>query len=681
MVTDQARRSAAIWPVACRAIKAHRFTVVVAGIAMVGSAMVLLRTATYGIAWTYDTSMYITTAQNLLEGRGFTTYFGSPYGALPYYGGAAPLYPAILAIFSFFSSMDIIEAARYINALAFGLVVFVVAIWLRTRIESRFLVIWAASACVLSVSFGDSAAWALTEILFTLGCMASLFALDRFLDVQRRSYLIWAALGAAAALLTRYMGVVVIGTGLVVICLQKRVTWRAKLSNSAIWSLIAFAPLGLWILRNIVVLKSTLGRPLRTPYAFFSHVDSLRIGTNEITEWILGPTFSNYLADRLALYNTEMDIIFRFVFLVGAAFSIWVLFTACSFKLSPKIHVTTLTMLIGFVFAYGFFLLLLLIRINIDLSARFLIPLFPPLVVVVTVILDQLKLERPTFGLRFNIKSIGVRVCGIALLTVWLMLWIGQNYDSISLWNSEGQGFRSRSVLESETSAYISDRTYGSICSDDPAVIYFGTDEYSQKRQYSLILPQDLERAKAHILQNCSSSDGGITWFFVATRPFMGGLGAPLKMEVVAVFADSAVPRDPDSVTWDGDFLVRSLFEGVKLVVDSHFEVYVDNQFNRLIYVRRSRCGFNDIAPEFIVHAFPVDEVDLPSQRQQYAFDDLSFYFPDHANFSDQEDLLFNVEAEYCIAVRSLPDYDIAAIRTGQVRGGGDSWMGEFALS
>ena len=648
---------------------------------MVGSAAVLLRTATYGIAWTYDTSLYITTAQNLLEGRGFTTYFGSPYGALPYYGGAAPLYPAILATFSFFSSLDVIEAARYINALAFGLVVFIVAIWLRTRIESRVLVIWAASACVLSVSLGDRAAWALTEILFTLACVASLFALDRFLDVQRRSYLIWAAISAAAALLTRYMGVVVIGTGLIVICLQKRVTWRAKLSSSAIWSLIALAPSGLWILRNIVALKSTLGRPLRTPYAFFSHIDSLRIGTNEITEWILGPTISNYLADRLALYNTEMEIMFRLAFLVGTAISIWLLLIGRRFKLPPKNRDTTLTMLIGFVFAYVFFLLLLLIRINLDLSARFLIPLFPPLVVIVTIVLDQIKLGRSTFGLRFNIQSIGGRVCGIALLTVWLMLWVGQNYDSVRSWNGEGQGFRSRSALESETSAYISDRTYRSICSDDPAVIYFGTDEYSQKRQYSMILPQDLERAKAHILRNCSSSDGGIAWFFIATRPFMGGLGAPLKMEVVAVFVDSAVPRDPDSVAWDGDFLVRSLFEGVRLVVDSHFEVYVDHQFNRLIYVRRSRCGFNDIAPEVIVHAFPVDEADLPAQRQQYAFDDLSFYFPDHANFGEQEDLLFNVEAEYCIAVRSLPDYDIASIRTGQVRSGGDSWMGEFALS
>ena len=218
-------------------------------------------------------------------------------------------------------------------------------------------------------------------------------------------------------------------------------------------------------------------------------------------------------------------------------------------------------------------------------------------------------------------------------------------------------------------------------CSDDPAVIYFGTNEYSQKRQYSAILFQDLERAKAHILQNCSGSDDRIVWLSTSTRPFMAELGAALGMEVVAVFADGVILKAPGSVTWDDDFLVRSLFERARLVVDSHFEVHVDHRLNRLIYVRRSRCGFNDIAPEFIVHAFPVDEVDLPSQRQQYAFDDLSFYFPDHANFSDQEDLLFNVEAEYCIAVRSLPDYDIAAIRTGQIRGSGDSWMGEFTLN
>ena len=646
-----------------RTVKVDRFTMVLAMVAIAGSVMVLLRTATYGIALEYDESGYITTAQNLLEGRGFTTYLGSPYGALPYYGAAAPLYPVILATFSFFSSLDVIEAARYINALAFGLVVFVVAIWLRTRIESRFLIIWAASACVLSVSLGDRATWALTEILFTLACVASLFTLDRFLDVQRRSYLIWAAISAAAALLTRYMGVVVIGTGLVVICLQKRVTWRAKLSSSTIWSLIALAPLGLWILRNIVVLKSTLGR---TPRESFSYMDSLRASAKEITEWILGPTISNYLADRLALYNTEIGVMFRLAFLVGAAVSVWLLFRGRRFKLPPKNHDMTLTILIGFISAYAIFLLLILTLINIYWAARFLIPLFPLLVVVVTIILDQIKLERPTFSLK---------VGGIALLTIWLILWVGQNYDSISSWNDEGRGYRSRSALDSETLAYVGDQTYGSICSDDPAVIYFGTNEYSQKRQYSAILFQDLERAKAHILQNCSGSDDRIVWLSTLTRPFMAELGAALGMEVVAVFADGVILKTPGSVTWDDDFLVRSLFERARLVVDSHFEVHVDNKLNRLIYVRRSQCEFNDIAPEVIVHAFPVDEADLPSQRQQYAFDDLSFYL-----FGDQN-LLVDVEAEYCIAVRSLPDYDIAAIRTGQIRGGGDSWMGEFTLN
>ena len=668
---------------------------VLATVAIAGSVMVLLRTATYGIAVSPDGSGYITTAQNLLEGRGFTTYLGSPYGALPYYGGAPPLYPAILAIFSLFSSLDVIEAARYINALAFGLVVFVVAIWLRTRIESRFLVIWAASACVLSVSLSDRAAWALTEILFTLACVASLFALDRFLDVQRRSYLIWAAISAAAALLTRYMGVVVIGTGLIVICLQKRVTWRAKLSSSAIWSLIALAPSGLWILRNIVALKSTLGGHPK-PHLSFSYANSLQTGTNEIAGWILGPTIWNYLAGRLAFYNTEVKITFRLAFLVGVAVSVWLLFRGRRrFKLPPKNHDMTLTMLIGFISTYIFCLSFSLIYYNLALDARYLIPLFPLLVVVVTISSDQIKLEQLTFSLRSTTRSIGGRVCGIALLTVWLILWFGQNYDSISSWNNEGRGYRSRLASESETLAYIGDRTYGSICSNDPAAIYFGTNEHNQKRQYSMILPQDLERAKAHILQNCSGSDDWVIWFSIQprpfrtpTRPFMTELGAALGMEVVAVLADGVVYKAPGSVVWGDDFLVRSLLEGVRLVVGSHFEVYVDHRLNRLVYVRRSRCEFNDIAPEFIVHAFPVDEADLPSQRQQYAFDDLSFYFPDHANFSDQhanfgdkDNLPFNVEAEYCIAVRSLPDYDIASIRTGQIRGSGDSWMGEFTLN
>ena len=58
----------------------------------------------------------------------------------------------------------------------------------------------------------------------------------------------------------------------------------------------------------------------------------------------------------------------------------------------------------------------------------------------------------------------------------------------------------------------------------------------------------------------------------------------------------------------------------------------------------------------FFLHLIPVDMDDLPDHRKQYNFDNLDFRFGDYAL----------PLTERAVAVRELPAYDIARIRTGQ---------------
>ena len=108
--------------------------------------------------------------------------------------------------------------------------------------------------------------------------------------------------------------------------------------------------------------------------------------------------------------------------------------------------------------------------------------------------------------------------------------------------------------------------------------------------------------------------------------------------------------------------------------IRSDWNVYLIE--DSLIYVRE-RCGESDIAPKFFLHLVPVDADDLPSHRKQYGygFDNLDFAFRHH----------ILGEGIVCVTKRELPDYDIAAIRTGQfvpVEGGFKKiWKGEFDLA
>ena len=78
----------------------------------------------------------------------------------------------------------------------------------------------------------------------------------------------------------------------------------------------------------------------------------------------------------------------------------------------------------------------------------------------------------------------------------------------------------------------------------------------------------------------------------------------------------------------------------------------------------------------FFLHLIPVDVDDLPDHRKQYGFDSLDF------RFNDYELPL----TERYIAVRELPAYDIAGIRTGQYvvhedGSYGNSWEAEAAFA
>ena len=99
------------------------------------------------------------------------------------------------------------------------------------------------------------------------------------------------------------------------------------------------------------------------------------------------------------------------------------------------------------------------------------------------------------------------------------------------------------------------------------------------------------------------------------------------------------------------------------------FEVHLDGDL--LVYVREE-CAAGDgvLADPFFLHVRPADPADLPEGRQGSGFDNRDFEFGSHGVLADGR----------CVAVRELPRYPIASIRTGQwVRGEGEVWSLEAA--
>ena len=100
------------------------------------------------------------------------------------------------------------------------------------------------------------------------------------------------------------------------------------------------------------------------------------------------------------------------------------------------------------------------------------------------------------------------------------------------------------------------------------------------------------------------------------------------------------------------------------------FEVFIDRDDgrNRLLYAK-GECSQADYETRIFLHIAPVDLADLPSHSQGSSFENRDFQLPDYGGRPEGE----------CVAIVPLPDYPIAAIRTGQyIPGRGELWAREL---
>ena len=95
--------------------------------------------------------------------------------------------------------------------------------------------------------------------------------------------------------------------------------------------------------------------------------------------------------------------------------------------------------------------------------------------------------------------------------------------------------------------------------------------------------------------------------------------------------------------------------------VRATFDLYLHEDV--LFYVKKP-CSAEDMQAPFFLIMDPADASDLPADRRQHGFDNISFRFHDYSL----------PLAEGCVAVRALPDYPIIRLRTGQYTDAGPVW-------
>ena len=239
-------------------------TLFVIVMAILGAAHVLVRTSTYGAGIGADSVSYLSTAENLIAGNGLQDFRGA--GLLPW----PPLFSLLLAAMGLVG-IEPLDAGRLVNVASCGLIILVSGLWLRRSLRSPFLAMGAVLALATSYPLGYFSSFILTDAIFVLFTLLALMRMESFSSRNVRwKPLVLAALFTALAALTRYAGIAVVVTGVLMLLLYAGGTLADRLNRAAVYGAISAAPVGIVFARNYLLFgdydrKATrIGQPLLT---------------------------------------------------------------------------------------------------------------------------------------------------------------------------------------------------------------------------------------------------------------------------------------------------------------------------------------------------------------------------------------------------------------------------------
>jgi hypothetical protein len=365
-----------------------------------------------------------------------------------------PFYSAVLSIFGFLK-INLFLAARFLNALLFGLNIFLVTYFIRRYLRSSFLMIFAAIVLITSRQMIEIHSMLWSEPLFIFLGLTGFMFLFYFLENKKSLFLLAASLFFGLAFFTRTIGISLVATGAFAVLLYSGMKLKNKIVYSALSVFVGLLPFLVWTLKNRLAYGSNsteiMFLPLHIRY-YSSILDTLSL-------WII--PYKASLKIRI--------ILIAIIIVVLISISIFIAYKNNrknldnEYKLNSKI-IRTLLFFILF-----YFIALLMARHFFDESitigdSRILIL---ALIAIFTVFIFFLKRFIDFFYEKENIKLLAYLFCGLMITSI---LW---NTNFISLykyghWYSTNAWYSSETLIELKKIQKVNTPIY----TNEPAVIY-----------------------------------------------------------------------------------------------------------------------------------------------------------------------------------------------------------------
>ena len=219
----------------------RHFLIFLTAVSFSMTGVALYATLPGGAGVSADAARYMSTAENLLRGRGFFDFSGTPYVWWP------PLYPLLLAAFSALTRLDVFLTGWFFNVALGGVNIALASILLYYIFEDSVwtyfgTLIFATSAGMLKMTTNVGSDTLFITLLLTFQISLGLW---NGASIKR---LVWLCALCALASLQRYLGVTLIATLAVGILIRNKYKVTLRIKTALVSLVSAFLPLGAWLI-------------------------------------------------------------------------------------------------------------------------------------------------------------------------------------------------------------------------------------------------------------------------------------------------------------------------------------------------------------------------------------------------------------------------------------------------
>ncbi len=429
------------------------------------SGGILVFFATQWGPWAFsDSAAYLNCAKNLNTGLGVT--LASENGKLYPFSIFPPFYAFVLSRFSLLTN-DYILAARILDALCFGLLIFLISWGTQSLSHNIYFSIFSGLFVLCAPIMLENNTGLMSEPLFFPLMYGSYFSMLFYLKDHKKIWLVLSFILTILASLTRYIGVFLCLLNPLLLLFYDQPTWKERIKKGVLFGFFSLLPVMLWLITRKTDSKEIGGRYFFIPADLKQRILIFSRDTVTVLQkWI------PYMGYRINLIpdSLKLELVVAFsMFLFVVDFILYIKRKSARSKVWWRlIFSSALCIMVYLIVLLGTYLFASMAP---DLISRMYSPLLPSFVFL---FLSEIALFLE------NMKGIGKKYAVVVLLffsIVALRYNILRTWTFVSEMHENGYGFTSKAI---QSSGFL--RSVKSLPTDkpmianSPALVFFYTN-------------------------------------------------------------------------------------------------------------------------------------------------------------------------------------------------------------